>query len=293
MSARALHHPPARERPARATASSGPARPARAPAPAATHLAPPRARRPGRRPAVAVSLALHAGVAGLCLAASLLGAAPARRGVPAPDITVELAILAAPAPEAPARPGFPDLATTLPAPDAPPAPLVTPRATELAATLPRAEAPPPPDLRRPTPPRPTPARPARPPPRAAAHPAPARSASSPPPAGQSHASAPTGATSPASPLPLRIAAPRFRLPPRPPVYPRRAAELGEQGEVVVRAVLDPGGTPTALSVLRSSGHPLLDRAALEAVRGWAFEPGRRAGIAVAAWVEIPVRFTLR
>ena len=70
-------------------------------------------------------------------------------------------------------------------------------------------------------------------------------------------------------------------------------ELRAQGEALIGALLDPAGTPHDLRVLRSSGHPMLDRAALDAVGGWAFEPGQRGGQPVPSRVEIPVRFTLR
>jgi protein TonB len=46
-------------------------------------------------------------------------------------------------------------------------------------------------------------------------------------------------------------------------------------------------------VQRSSGFEMLDRAAIAAVRRWVFEPGRRGGNPVAAWVQVPVRFALR
>ena len=45
-------------------------------------------------------------------------------------------------------------------------------------------------------------------------------------------------------------------------------------------------------VKRSSGYASLDNSALEAVRAWRFEPARRMGAAVDAWVEIPIRFKL-
>ncbi|MCC7283752.1 MAG: TonB family protein, partial [Acetobacteraceae bacterium] len=74
------------------------------------------------------------------------------------------------------------------------------------------------------------------------------------------------------PGPPLITTPRFRHPPRPPEYPRRAVELDLSGTVVVRALLDPAGTPRETRVHRSSGHPILDAAAVAAVRRWAFEP---------------------
>lgn len=87
--------------------------------------------------------------------------------------------------------------------------------------------------------------------------------------------------------------PRFRHPPKPAVYPPRAIELDQQGEVLVRVRLDTAGTAVEIVLHRSCGHQLLDRAALAAVREWHFHPAVRDGRAVAAWVEIPVRFHLR
>ena len=82
-------------------------------------------------------------------------------------------------------------------------------------------------------------------------------------------------------------------PPRPAVYPPRAIELGHQGEALVRVRLEPDGSAAEIVLWRGSGFELLDKAALAAVRGWQFLPAMRDGHAVAAWVEIPVRFHLR
>ncbi|UYN94540.1 MAG: energy transducer TonB [Enhydrobacter sp.] len=87
--------------------------------------------------------------------------------------------------------------------------------------------------------------------------------------------------------------PRFRVPPRPAAYPPRAVELGQQGETLIRVRLDPDGSAAEIVLWRGSGFELLDRAAITAVRGWQFLPAIRGGRAVAAWVEIPVRFHLR
>ena len=71
----------------------------------------------------------------------------------------------------------------------------------------------------------------------------------------------------------------------PPTYPRRARQLGWQGCVVLQVTVDAAGGCVALSIRRSSGHPLLDRAAQQAVRGWRFRGGPGA-------IEIPIRFVL-
>lgn len=101
------------------------------------------------------------------------------------------------------------------------------------------------------------------------------------------------ATGAAQPLIVWEDRPRFRVPPRPAAYPPRAVELGQQGEALVRVRLDPDGSAAEILVWRGSGFDLLDRAALAAVRDWKFLPAVRDGRAVAAWVEIPIRFHLR
>jgi TonB family protein len=55
-----------------------------------------------------------------------------------------------------------------------------------------------------------------------------------------------------------------------PEYPVRARREGWQGAVVVQVVLSSNGTIKSLNVLKSSGYDILDRAAVEAIRGWQF-----------------------
>ncbi len=59
----------------------------------------------------------------------------------------------------------------------------------------------------------------------------------------------------------------------PPDYPWLARRRGWQGVVAIFVHVDSGGGVTAAAVARSSGHDVLDQAALEAVRGWRFRGG--------------------
>ncbi len=79
----------------------------------------------------------------------------------------------------------------------------------------------------------------------------------------------------------------------PPNYPRRAIDLGQEGEVILRALVSADGESREIRVFRSSGIALLDDAALRAVRRWAFEAAQINGRRIDAWVEVPVRFHLR
>lgn len=92
--------------------------------------------------------------------------------------------------------------------------------------------------------------------------------------------------------PVLVTNPRFRMRPEPPVYPAAARRRHEEGVVVLRALVSPSGGTERVAIWESSGFYRLDDAALEAVRGWRFEPARRAGIPVKSWVQVPVRFQL-
>lgn len=88
------------------------------------------------------------------------------------------------------------------------------------------------------------------------------------------------------------AIPRYRDNPRPD-YPRAARLKGWEGLVLVDAEVGADGTVGDVRLKASSGHAVLDRSALAAVRDWKFEPGRRMGVPVRMRVDVPVRFVLR
>jgi periplasmic protein TonB len=111
--------------------------------------------------------------------------------------------------------------------------------------------------------------------------------------GVSTPGAAAGPSAPAEGGPLVILDPAYRDPPSPPAYPPRSVMLGQQGQVVVRAAIDPRGNPEEVVVWTSSGFPLLDKAAIDAVKRWRFMPARRGSSTVAAWVQVPVNFKLR
>ena len=78
----------------------------------------------------------------------------------------------------------------------------------------------------------------------------------------------------------------------PPRYPLAARRMGEQGTVLLLVQVGESGRVAGVAVSRSSGSDRLDRAALETVANWRFEPARRGSIAVAAAVEVPIVFRL-
>jgi protein TonB len=76
-----------------------------------------------------------------------------------------------------------------------------------------------------------------------------------------------------------------------PVYPEIARAAHVEGTVILEAVLDTGGHVTQLKVIRSV--PLLDQAALDAVRQWRYSPSIYYGRPVSVLMTITVRFTLQ
>lgn len=79
---------------------------------------------------------------------------------------------------------------------------------------------------------------------------------------------------------------------RPPDYPASARTRGQEGEALVRILVGTDGRAAQVRIERSSGHSILDRAALQAVRGWRFHPARIDGIAREAWIVVPINFSL-
>jgi protein TonB len=78
-----------------------------------------------------------------------------------------------------------------------------------------------------------------------------------------------------------------------PEYPAAAARTQEEGTVLVRVEVDANGMPTNVDIARRSSSRDLDRAAVEAVRQWRFNPAIKDGKKVAAVVEVPVEFKLQ
>ncbi|MBF7730425.1 energy transducer TonB [Pseudomonas sp. N040] len=86
--------------------------------------------------------------------------------------------------------------------------------------------------------------------------------------------------------------PAFRLPPQQPRYPAQARRRNQQGVVLLEVRLDERGAQRDIQLLRSSGFPSLDSAALEAVAGWRFHPETINGKGVPSRVQIPIEFAL-
>lgn len=86
-------------------------------------------------------------------------------------------------------------------------------------------------------------------------------------------------------LPTPISAP-------PPRYPSDAMRRGVGGTVRVKVTVAADGSVEQLDIVETSGNRSLDRAALETLRRWKFQPATRAGQPVSADVVVPISFDI-
>lgn len=78
-----------------------------------------------------------------------------------------------------------------------------------------------------------------------------------------------------------------------PRYPKASLRRRETGTVILSLIVTPDGEARNVRIVRSSGHPLLDKAARDAVCAWRFVPAKRMGRPVEAACEVPVHFKLK
>jgi protein TonB len=76
-----------------------------------------------------------------------------------------------------------------------------------------------------------------------------------------------------------------------PVYPPIARQTRTQGIVVLEALIDREGSIATLRVV--SDHPLLNQAALDAVKQWKYRPTLLNGEPVEVITTVTVTFTLQ
>ncbi|WP_455769824.1 energy transducer TonB [Pseudomonas syringae group genomosp. 7] len=130
-------------------------------------------------------------------------------------------------------------------------------------------------VKKPTPPAPTPA--AAPSPPAPPTPAPAPAAPAAPPAPVKESAAVSGLASLGNP---------------PPEYPGLALRRSWEGRVILRIKVLPNGRAGAVEVTKSSGKPVLDEAAVEAVRNWKFIPAKRGDTPIEGFATQTIDFKL-
>lgn len=99
-----------------------------------------------------------------------------------------------------------------------------------------------------------------------------------------------------APAPVPVVPPSFNadyLNNPAPAYPALSRRMGEEGRVILRVLVNEQGLPKELQLKTSSGFSRLDSVALETVRQWRFVPARRGDQPIAAWVLVPISFSLR
>ncbi len=99
---------------------------------------------------------------------------------------------------------------------------------------------------------------------------------------------------PPPPAPVRVGgaiATRKQIKHGDPVYPPIAQTARVQGIVILECTIGTDGRVTDVKVLRSV--PLLDQAALDAVKQWTYTPTMLNGQAVAVIMTVTVNFALR
>jgi protein TonB len=75
-------------------------------------------------------------------------------------------------------------------------------------------------------------------------------------------------------------------------YPEVAVERGLEGRVVMKVHVLPDGKPESVTVSKSSGHQILDDAAVKAVYKMTFTPGKRGSNPIDGYVNVPYTFKL-
>jgi periplasmic protein TonB len=77
-----------------------------------------------------------------------------------------------------------------------------------------------------------------------------------------------------------------------PLYPMLSRRLKEQGIVYLHVLVLKNGKVGQLKLKQSSGFARLDQSAMNAVRGWSYQPAQKLGQAIDFWFVQPVVFNL-
>jgi periplasmic protein TonB len=85
---------------------------------------------------------------------------------------------------------------------------------------------------------------------------------------------------------------RYGQNPTPP-YPSEARRRGWEGTVLLMVEIRENGRPERVTIKESSGHSVLDNAALGAVGRWTFVPAQQGGKPVRSVAEVPIIFSLQ
>lgn len=99
------------------------------------------------------------------------------------------------------------------------------------------------------------------------------------------------ATAPVA-VPVEVYKPPMAIDLQKPGYPVGQRASGAEGWVIVNMMIDPHGRPYEATVVESTGNPVLEKAALEAVEKWRFEPASLNGAPIHAGGNYKIDFRL-
>jgi len=75
-------------------------------------------------------------------------------------------------------------------------------------------------------------------------------------------------------------------------YPDASRRLNEEGRAMVHICVDTHGHVSSAEVAASSGHPMLDDAAIKLAKAYRFKPATQAGKVVTQCTGLPIKFEL-
>ncbi|OGC41521.1 hypothetical protein A2548_01430 [candidate division WOR-1 bacterium RIFOXYD2_FULL_41_8] len=78
-----------------------------------------------------------------------------------------------------------------------------------------------------------------------------------------------------------------------PAYPETALSEGLSGKVLLSVLIGQNGQAKDVKVKSSSGVVEFDQSAVVAISRWKFSPASQAGVNVASWFEVPIRFEVK
>ena len=77
-----------------------------------------------------------------------------------------------------------------------------------------------------------------------------------------------------------------------PDYPLEARRMGMQGRVVLHVEILQSGDVGRIEIRQSSGHDMLNQAAITAATVWRFEPRRISGAPITTWTDVSISFMM-
>lgn len=78
-----------------------------------------------------------------------------------------------------------------------------------------------------------------------------------------------------------------------PTYPSSLLSKGISGRVLISCTIDATGKVIGTTIKSSSGHPDLDKAAINAVNRWKFKPGTKGGKPAKSVAVVPFNFEVK